>query len=548
LHEFLKVMEEQKNKEELAVSNRNTNMIINYCKKRGVEPSALLGHLGYPEAYLTNPDQWVSLPIFCEITKRARKAFGDDPTIFYETGLQATTEGGLGALESMKRLIGVFFADAKFLIAKIPTYNNYFNKTKTMELVDVTATEAIIKIQFHKPIDPVYDFNSGPLVKGVLASIPRVWNLPPANVQELLLEYDLVRLLKQHFSMYAEIRDNLLYIEGTVYGRVMELVKQYTHSGYVYMGKYKEVEDTGAPTGILITKSLEYKTYPLLIPGQIYNAPYFILKVTWEHASYWKRIRSYFSGQLMNADSYLNELEGKADRLQSYARELEDTIRERNKIIMDEKQEVERLKNELNNILSSHLPPDLVHAMTTHKLVPKRNHGVVLFADLVGFSKRVHATEDFAPMLRDLNRFFGLADQVIKARDGWVYKYLGDAVMAVYGGYKANENYPHLAAKAVESAQKIVTMTNEMGWDIRVGIEYGDFIAGEIGHADNRIWDFLGETVNYACRLGQHAEKNEILLGPRLMELLQKKVQTKDRTLLLKGIGEQTVHSLVGNA
>ena len=117
-------------KEEQLVSNRNTNLIINYSIKRGAQPSSLLGHLGYPETYLRNPDHWVSLPIFHEITKRARKAFDDDPTIFYEAGLTATSEGGLGAIEVIKRMLGALFVDPAFLIKKIPEYNSYFNKTK----------------------------------------------------------------------------------------------------------------------------------------------------------------------------------------------------------------------------------------------------------------------------------------------------------------------------------------------------------------------------------------------------------------------------------
>ncbi|PIR45198.1 MAG: hypothetical protein COV10_00795 [Candidatus Vogelbacteria bacterium CG10_big_fil_rev_8_21_14_0_10_51_16] len=531
--------------EELVVSNRNTNLIINHCEKRGVKASALLAHLGYPEAYLRNPDHWVPLPIFHEITKRARKSLDDDPTIFYEAGLAATSEGGLGAIEVIKRMLGALFVDPAFLIRKIPEYNEYFNKTKSIRVLDVKEDSALLKITFRKGIDPVYDFNSGPLVKGVVASVPLVWKLRPARVEEVLLQYDILRLLKEHFSIFAEIRGNDLLIEGKVYGRVMQLVKEKTQKGYHYLGKYKETVEPGAPTGILITKSLKYKEYPLLVPGQLYNAPYFILHVRWEHASYGKRLRNLFSSKFVHADSYLQELEEKTIYFQKYARELEDTIKERNKIILDEKQEVERLKNELSNILSSHLPPDLVHAMTTHKLVPKRNFGIVLFADLVGFSKRVHGTDDFAPLLADLNRYFALANQVVRARDGWVYKYLGDAVMAVFGGYREGEDYETLGKQAVEAAMKIVEMTRAMGWDLRVGIEYGDFIAGEIGPEDGRIWDFLGETVNFACRLGQHANANEILLGSKVVELIGDAVRVEERQLMLKGLGEQKVFKLL---
>ena len=109
-------------------------------------------------------------------------------------------------------------------------------------------------------------------------------------------------------------------------------------------------------------------------------------------------------------------------------------MRERNKVISEEKKEIEQLKNQLTSILSSHLPNDLVSRMTIHKLAPKRHSGVVFFADLVGFSKRVHTTDDFGGMMVELNRYCEISNTVIRRLGGWVYKYMGDGIMAVFGG------------------------------------------------------------------------------------------------------------------
>ncbi len=532
--------------EELLVSNRSVNIIVHYCKKKGIAQHVLLSHLGYPEEYLTNPDHWIPLPIFHQIAKRARQALDDDPTIFYEMGLTATREGKLGMLEIIKRMVGAIFADPIILFKKVPEYNNYFNKTKDISVIRSSENSAIFKVSFHSGIDPVYDFNSGPLVKGVIASVPCVWNLPPANVTEVLLQYDVVRLLREHCSLFAELKDNTLLIEGQIYGRVVQLIPEQIGDKFYYMGKYKETHDMVAPHGILITKSFYYRRYPLLLTGQIYNAPYFILTANWPKTSFTQRLGHLLPVPFIRAGAYLHELEQKTTYFQTYARELEESIKERNKIILEEKHEVERLKNELNRILSSHLPDDLVRAMTTHKLIPKRNSGIVMFADLVGFSKRVHTTQNFAELLKELNRYFDIGKAVIKSRKGWVYKYLGDGIMAVFGGYQDHEDYPLLGRGAIEAAQKIIRMVNEMGWDIRIGIEYGDFIAGEIGPEGERIWDFLGETVNFAARLGQNCEPNEILLGPNILRLLQQSLSVNEKTVHLKGLGEQTVYSFIG--
>jgi len=88
-------------------------------------------------------------------------------------------------------------------------------------------------------------------------------------------------------------------------------------------------------------------------------------------------------------------------------------------------------------------------------------------------------------------------------------------------------------------------LVRQMGWGLRIGLEYGDFISGEIGPEHERIWDFLGETVNYAARLSQNAGKDEILIGPELKKYLEEKIQYEEKIIHLKGIGQQTVYSLL---
>ncbi len=535
-----------KNDEALNVSCRNVNIIVKFLEKRSVSAETLLDHLGYPRDYLQNPDNWIPLPIFIEIAKRTRRLFNDDPSVFYDIGLTATADGGLGAVEVLKRTLGALVASPPMLLRRMPKYNAFFNRTKDMVAIKVTDDEALMEVTFHPEIDPVYDFNSGPFLKGMFASIPLIWKLPLAVVEERLLQYDPVRLLRQHCSLFAEMRDGQLFIEGKVYGHEVAIVPEATPIGSRYLGQYREIResDPGARKALLITENLDYRSYRILSVGQLWNAPSFIIHLSWQKLSRFTRLRHSFSSPIKKQPVDLHELEDRTQELQRYAQELEASIVERNKIILAEKSEVDRLKNQLSGILGSQLPPDLVQAMISRKLIPKRNHGIVLFADLVGFSSRVHNAPDFAFMMKDLNRYFEISQQVIKSRGGWVYKYLGDGILAVFGGYKDGEDYPTLAQGAVASAETIVKMINEMGWDIRVGLEYGDFISGEIGAAGERIWDFLGETVNYACRLGQYANKNEVILGPQLKKVLGDAVQYEERLMTLKGLGEQHVYLL----
>lgn len=450
-------------------------------------------------------------------------------------------------LEVMKRMLASVFADPKVLIRRVPKYNQYFNKTKDIHVVDLGREHAFFKVKFRDHIDPVHDFHSGPIVKGVIAGIPRIWKQPHADVQEILLEYDVVRLLREQFSILSEIRDDMLFVEGEPHGKVVGLVKEKVGSDFHYVGSHRDPHEADEHRGILITKDYRYKNYLLLERGQIYNAPYFILRMQWQHEPFHKRlVKKLRAVRPEHADNYLQEIEDRASYFQRYSQELEDAVRQRNKVISEEKKEIERLKNELTAILSSHLPTELVSRMTIHKLAPKRHSGVVFFADLVGFSKRVHSTEDFGGMMVELNRYCEISNTVIRSRNGWVYKYMGDGIMAVFGGYKENEDYPVLTHNALEAATKIGILVREMGWDIRIGIEYGDFIAGEIGPADDRIWDFLGETINFAARLEQTAGVNEILIGPNAYAFVKEVVLVEEKVIVLKNMGEQTVYSFRG--
>lgn len=533
--------------EPLTVSTRNVNLIIEYCKKKGISQDALLSGLGYPESYLTSPDNWIPFSAFKEITKRARILHDNDPHVFYEIGISSTSEGGLGMLEVLKRMLASVFADPSVLIKRVPKYNEYFNKTKDIEILKLEKDHALFKVKFRGSIDPVHDFHSGPLVKGVIASIPSIWKQPHAKVDELVLEYDVIKLLREQFSVFSEIKNDLFYVEGELYGRAVGLVKEDIGDSRHYLGAHRDPHDEDEHRGILITKDYTYKSYPLLQQGQIYNAPYFVLRMQWQHATFFERATKRFRAiPSQHAHSYLQEMEERASYFQRYSQELEEAVHQRNKLITDEKKEIEVLKNQLTSILNSHLPTDLVSRMTIHKLAPRRHSGVVFFADLVGFSKRVHSTEDFGGMMVELNRYCEIANTVIRARNGWVYKYMGDGIMAVFGGYKENEDYPVLARNALEAAQKIGILVNEMGWDIRIGIEYGDFIAGEIGPTDDRIWDFLGETINFAARLEQNAGANEVLIGPNAYAFVSGIVHVEEKIITMKGLGEQPVYSFKG--
>ena len=99
-------------------------------------------------------------------------------------------------------------------------------------------------------------------------------------------------------------------------------------------------------------------------------------------------------------------------------------------------------------------------------------------------------------------------------------KFAGDAVMAAFGIPRAHEDD---AERAVRAALKILGGVDDLGLQVRIGIEAGEVLA------DERDATFAtGEAVNVAARLQQEADANEILIGPGARGLAGPAVQLED--------------------
>lgn len=528
--------------ESLSVSSRNLALIINFCGKRGISEQQLLADLGYAPAYLKNPDHWIPLSVFIAIAERVRHLFNDDPNIIYEIGLTSAEEK-LGVFEALKKIFAIAFANPRFLIEKIPDYNKFFNRTKFLELISIGPREAFFKIKFFPEFDATADFISGPFMRGVLGGIPKIWGLPPAQIDELLLEYDLVRLLREEFKLLAELKDGQLFIEDQKYGHCVSLIEDQGPRHNLCLGTCRD--QLSGTTGILITKPFSYKSYPLLQVGQIYNAPYGVIRIRWQTLPLSQRIMNTLTFPFIRRNLYLHDLEEQINYFQQYTKELEGLVGQRSSELIEEKAEVEKWKRAASKILGSQLPAAIAESMIRNRLLPRKNVGTILFADLVGFTERLHTAPSFLDVVDDLRRFFETANLLIKGNSGWLYKYLGDGTMAVFGGYQREEDHIALGLQALRVAVKLRQAANASGWQLRIGLEHGEFISGEVGPREERAWDFLGNPVNFAFRLQATAAANEILIGGELRRLLGERIKVSEVRHQLKGLGECTVYTFL---
>ncbi len=168
----------------------------------------------------------------------------------------------------------------------------------------------------------------------------------------------------------------------------------------------------------------------------------------------------------------------------------------------------------------------------------------ILFSDLRGFTS-ISERMDPATLVGLLNEYFTEMVEAVLAEDGVVDKYIGDAIMVVFG---APEPEPNDALRAVRSAvgmRKALSRLNarlaERGVPplrTGIGIHTGEAIAGSIGHEEQRQYTVIGDAVNLASRL-ETATKDlgvNVLISEHTYELVKDHVVARPmKEITVKG-------------
>jgi len=229
----------------------------------------------------------------------------------------------------------------------------------------------------------------------------------------------------------------------------------------------------------------------------------------------------------------------------------------------------ERRVQQLNSyltesVLGRFLPPSMVKKAAAGELSldlrPEPRLITILFSDIVGFTSLANTLRS-RRVAELLNEYLAAMTKAVFNNGGVVDKFVGDAVMALYGA--PEELTPNeQVRRAVASARSMLFALDELNgrWQeqgivgvndvplvrFRCGIHQGTAVVGMFGSEERSDYTAIGPAVNIAARLQEAAEPNTIIVSAVVADYLDEEQIVKYKSLQLKGIDE-TVLTFVVN-
>lgn len=167
----------------------------------------------------------------------------------------------------------------------------------------------------------------------------------------------------------------------------------------------------------------------------------------------------------------------------------------------------EKIKQAMGKYLSQDIMKNVVNNIDDLKLGGKRAIVTVLFSDIRGFTSMSEkmSAEDVTKIL---NEYFTEMEPIITKYNGVINKFIGDAVMAIFGEPIQDLNHPVNAVRcAYEMLQKVAylrekwLMEGKPKIEIGIGICTGEVFIGNIGSEARMEYTVIGDTVNLASRI-----------------------------------------------
>ncbi|HKK65468.1 MAG TPA: adenylate/guanylate cyclase domain-containing protein, partial [Clostridia bacterium] len=201
-------------------------------------------------------------------------------------------------------------------------------------------------------------------------------------------------------------------------------------------------------------------------------------------------------------------------------------------------------RNKIEHIFSKFVPKEVIRDLLDQSeeaelQLGEKRHVAILFSDIRSFT--VISEHNSAEMIVDfLNRFFDKMSQAIRTQGGFIDKFIGDAILAVFGAPVSYENNAERAVRAALDMTKALSeietgdlVLPESGFNIGIGVHEGPTIVGNLGSRDKFDYTVIGDNVNLASRLEgltkhyrEHIIVSDILASSLSDEFILREVDT----------------------
>ena len=207
-----------------------------------------------------------------------------------------------------------------------------------------------------------------------------------------------------------------------------------------------------------------------------------------------------------------------------------------------------RQKTQIKGMFSQYVDKSMVDELIANpdklRLGGEKKFVTVFFSDIAGFSTFSENKEP-EELVAFLNQYLSAMTESVIANRGTLDKYIGDAVMAFWGAPIPIENHAQLACKTALTQQEIIKRMQKK-WkeegqpiiDVRIGINTGDMVVGNVGGTQRFDYTVMGDNVNLASRLegANKAYGTHIMISESTFELVHKEFMTRELDrLVVKG-------------
>ena len=209
----------------------------------------------------------------------------------------------------------------------------------------------------------------------------------------------------------------------------------------------------------------------------------------------------------------------------------------------------ERLRREsvIKANLLRQFSPKVADQLLAHRgrlrLGGRRSEVSVLNSDIRGFTQLAREM-DADDVVEMLNEYLSVLVPVIFAHNGTIDKFMGDAILAIFGSPEADPKHHENALRAAVEMQASVMKLNQARQlrgapcrDFGIGIHCGEVVHGFVGTSNRMEFTVIGDAVNRAERYCAAAAEREVLISPEMHEHVWRFVETEQASIPTKHEG-----------